>query len=128
MGIGGNCGFLMWYQARVRELTSTPVFMSALVQAPLLKVSVGRKAKTLIITSNAKNLLAAKNVLFAEAGVKVGSQRYVILGVDDLRGFEPIAKPELGPIDVEPPRFTRGVRTGAGPPRHVDIPHPAEAP
>ena len=69
VGISGNCGFMMWYQARVRELTSTPVFMSALMQAPLVEAAIGRDAKVLLLTANSKRLLAARNVLLREAGV-----------------------------------------------------------
>ena len=63
VGISGNCGFMMWYQARVRELTSTPVFMSALVQAPLVEAAIGRDAKVLLLTANSKTLLAARTGL-----------------------------------------------------------------
>ena len=77
MGISGNCGFMMWYQARVRELTSTPVFMSALMQAPLVEAAIGGAAKVLLLTANSKTLLAARTVLLREAGVKVDDPEQV---------------------------------------------------
>ena len=102
VGISGNCGFMMWYQARVRELTSTPVFMSALMQAPLVEAAIGRDAKVLLLTANSKRLLAARNVLLREAGVTVDDpSKFVVQGVERLAGFEPLADPSLGTIDTE---------------------------
>ena len=102
VGISGNCGFMMWYQARVRELTSTPVFMSALMQAPLVEAAIGRDAKVLLLTANSKRLLAARNVLLREAGVTVDDpSKFVVQGVERLAGFEPLADPSLGSIDTE---------------------------
>ncbi len=102
VGISGNCGFMMWYQARVRELTSTPVFMSALMQAPLVEAAIGRDAKVLLLTANSKTLLAARTVLLREAGVKVDDpSKFVVQGVERIAGFEPLADPSLGTIDTE---------------------------
>ena len=93
---------MMWYQARVRELTSTPVFMSALMQAPLVEAAIGRDAKVLLLTANSKRLLAARNVLLREAGVTVDDpSKFVVQGVERLAGFEPLADPSLGTIDTE---------------------------
>ena len=76
--------------------------MSALVQAPLVQSAIGSKSKVLVLTSNAKNFLAAKTVLLQEVGVTVDDpSRFVVQGVEDLSGFEPLANPKLGAIDTK---------------------------
>ena len=82
--------------------TGLPVFMSALMQAPLVEAAIGRDAKVLLLTANSKTLLAARTVLLREAGVKVDDpSKFVVQGVERLAGFEPLADPSLGTIDTE---------------------------
>ena len=38
-GISGDCGFMMYFQTLARRLTNKPVFMSPLVQLPLLTLT-----------------------------------------------------------------------------------------
>ena len=101
VGITGNCGFMMHYQSRLRELTRTPVYMSSLIQAPLVEAAFSRSSRILVLTANANSLLSARSVLLQESGVKVDeSRRFVVQGIDTIAGFEPISKPSLGPINI----------------------------
>jgi Asp/Glu/hydantoin racemase len=54
--IAGACGSFAYYQASVAEAVSTPVFMSVMLQAPLLLASLGSSRKLLVLCAKASSM------------------------------------------------------------------------
>ena len=69
VGISGNCGFMMFYQQLVRSLADVPVFMSPLMQAPLVAAALPPAGIILVLTASKTDLMAAKEVMLTKAGV-----------------------------------------------------------
>jgi len=59
MAITGSCGFLARYQSLIAEQVNVPVFMSSLVQMPLVKIFHGKDAKIGVLTASASALTQA---------------------------------------------------------------------
>lgn len=57
--ITGSCGFLARYQSLIAEQVKVPVFMSSLVQIPLVKIFHGRNAGIGVLTASASALTEA---------------------------------------------------------------------
>ena len=51
-GISGDCGFMMHFQRLARQMTTKPVFMSPLVQLPLLSLTHSPRDQFIIMTAN----------------------------------------------------------------------------
>lgn len=49
--ISSNCGFLLHYQDAVRDAVSVPVYMSSLLQLPMIARSIGSDQKIAILTA-----------------------------------------------------------------------------
>ncbi|KIC28151.1 hypothetical protein RA24_12465 [Leisingera sp. ANG-M6] len=54
--ISSNCGFMLHYQDAVREAVNVPVFLSSLLQLPLIARSIGAWQKIAILTAFADRL------------------------------------------------------------------------
>ena len=54
--IASNCGFLLHYQDAVRDAVSVPVYLSSLLQLPMIARSLRRGQKIAILTAYAKRL------------------------------------------------------------------------
>lgn len=94
-GITGDCGFMMHYQCLVRHMAEKPVFMSALLQAPLISAAFKNFEKILVVTANSNTLLAARDTLLTTCGFKVDDpNQFVIHGLQDLEGFDAVEKGE----------------------------------
>eukprot|EP00928_Gymnodinium_smaydae_P053272 TRINITY_DN37304_c0_g1_i1.p1 TRINITY_DN37304_c0_g1~~TRINITY_DN37304_c0_g1_i1.p1 ORF type:complete len:724 (+),score=158.89 TRINITY_DN37304_c0_g1_i1:220-2172(+) len=104
-GITGDCGFMMAFQPIAREVANIPVFMSSMVQCPMVSVAFDKYDKILILTANSLTLKPQKNVLLSHCGFDVDDERFVIRGCQDVPGFDAVAKG--GKVDVE--RVTPGV-------------------
>lgn len=92
MGIAGDCGFMMHYQAEARLLCKVPCFVSALLQAPLLASWFALDELVLVLTANGPALEPELPKLLAIAGVTKPAQqaRFVVAGCEDLPGFEAV--------------------------------------
>ena len=93
-GISGDCGFMMWYQKFARSLTKLPVFMSALCQLPAITCSFGKNEKIAIFTANGVNMEPMEDLIEEECGVHIFDKRYIIVGCQDVHGFEAVQNGE----------------------------------
>ena len=108
VGISGNCGFMMFYQELVRGLAGVPVFMSPLLQAPLVAGALPPSGIILVLTASKADLMAAKEVLLTKAAIRVDDRdQFLIEGLDDLDGFECVADPTRGAMDQQ--KVERGI-------------------
>merc|ERR1712194_91232 len=98
MGITGDCGFMMAFQPIAREVATVPVFMSAMVQCPLVSVAFDKYDKILILTANSQTLKPQKDALLNHCGFDVDETRFVIAGCENVPGFDAVAKG--GKVDV----------------------------
>jgi hypothetical protein len=83
-GITGDCGFMIHIQNLVRELTTKPVFMSALLQLPLLIKSYGENEKIAILTANGQSLNLMKELIYELCNIDISSIRLVLVGCEDV--------------------------------------------
>eukprot|EP00928_Gymnodinium_smaydae_P028431 TRINITY_DN2168_c0_g1_i1.p1 TRINITY_DN2168_c0_g1~~TRINITY_DN2168_c0_g1_i1.p1 ORF type:complete len:688 (-),score=120.66 TRINITY_DN2168_c0_g1_i1:340-2403(-) len=104
-GITGDCGFMMAFQPIARDVATVPVFMSSMVQCPMVSIAFDKYDKILILTANSMTLKPQKNTLLSHCGFDVDDERFVIRGCQDVPGFDAVAKG--GKVDVE--RVTPGV-------------------
>merc|ERR1711988_1536071 len=89
-----------WFQALARQYTKsrTPVFMSALAQLPAVTAAFGQHEKIAIFTANSETLTPMKGLIKDECGVDPDEERFVIVGCQDVPGFEAVALGEK--VDV----------------------------
>ncbi|CAK0858240.1 unnamed protein product [Prorocentrum cordatum] len=106
-GITGDCGFMMWLQPMIRRMgcTKIPVFMSSLVQLPAITRAYADDEKIAIFTANGKTLDPMKDLISDECGIDTHDERYIIVGCEDVPGFEAVALGEK--VDV--PKVTPGI-------------------
>jgi len=97
--ITGDCGFMMAFQPMAREICRVPVFMSSMVQCPMISVAFDKYDKILILTANSETLKPQKASLLSHCGFDVDDDRFVIRGCQDIPGFDAVAKGEK--VDVE---------------------------
>uniref|UniRef100_A0A7S4QVH1 Uncharacterized protein n=1 Tax=Alexandrium monilatum TaxID=311494 RepID=A0A7S4QVH1_9DINO len=98
-GITGDCGFMMAFQPIASEVASVPVFMSSMVQSPMVSVAFDKYDKILILTANSKTLKPQKDTLLKHCGFDVDDSRFVIYGCEDVPGFDAVSKGDK--VDVE---------------------------
>jgi len=98
-GITGDCGFMMAFQPIAREIASVPVFMSAMMQCPMVSVAFDKYDKVMILTANGQSLKPQKDCLLNSCGFDVDEKRFVIFGCQNVPGFDAVAKGEK--VDVE---------------------------
>jgi len=82
-----------------------PVFMSSMMQCPLISVAFDKYDKILILTANSETLKPQKEQLLSHCGFDVDDDRFVIRGCQDIPGFDAVAKGEK--VDV--PYVTPGI-------------------
>jgi len=104
-GITGDCGFMMYFQKLARQNTKLPVFMSSLAHLPAVTCGFAKNELVAILTANGKSLESMKPLIKHECGVDADETRYVIVGCEDVPGFEAVA---LGQ-KVEVEKVTPGI-------------------
>lgn len=97
-GITGDCGFMMAFQPIARDVASVPVFMSSMVQCPMVSLAYDKFDKVIIVTANDKTLKPQKDMLLSHCGFNVDDSRFIIIGAEDVPGFDAVARGEK--VDV----------------------------
>jgi len=90
-GITGDCGFMMYFQGLARQHTKKPVFMSSLAQLPAVTCGFAKDELIALFTANSETLTPMKELIKAECGVDAHTHRFVIVGCQDVPGFEAVA-------------------------------------
>lgn len=98
-GITGDCGFMMAFQPLASSIASVPVFMSSMMQSPMISVAFDKYDKVLILTANDESLKPQKETLLRQCGFNVDDQRFMIVGCQNVPGFNAVA--EGRKVDVE---------------------------
>jgi hypothetical protein len=98
-GITGDCGFMMYFQRLARHHTTKPVFMSSLAQLPAVTCAFNQHELVAILTANGETLKPMKPLIRDECGVDTEDRRYVIVGCENVPGFEAVAAG--GKVNVE---------------------------
>lgn len=80
--ITGSCGFLALYQQEIASAVSVPVFMSSLIQVPLVSRMLGKGQKTGVVVANKQALTAAHL-----SGVGITNEAIVVAGMEDQAQF-----------------------------------------
>jgi hypothetical protein len=96
-GIASNCGFLLHYQDAVSAAVSVPVFLSSLLQLPLIAASIGSRRSIGVITADATRL---SNSLLARAGAASNDAIHVA-GLQDKPEFRTSMLEESGVLDSD---------------------------
>jgi hypothetical protein len=109
--ITGDCGFMMWFQALARQHTTKPVAMSSLSQLPAITAAFGPEEHIAILTANGKSLKPMRNLIRDECGVDPDEYRFIILGLEDVPGFEAVALGEKVDVEAVTPYIVAKVKT-----------------
>lgn len=94
-GIGSDCGFLIKYQEAVRKRVNVPVFMSSLLQVPVVAASVDGPVGVVVASSEG----VTRRVL-EMAGVKDDAQ-VVVCGMQDQPHFTEAILEQGGRLDSD---------------------------
>mmetsp|Transcript_31368 Transcript_31368/g.68691 ORF Transcript_31368/g.68691 Transcript_31368/m.68691 type:complete len:439 (+) Transcript_31368:71-1387(+) len=102
-GITGDCGFMMYFQQFARGITSKPVFMSSLAQLPAITCAFNKNEMIAILTANDETLMPMSDLIKEECGVDPEENRFLIVGCQDVPGFEAVAYGEkVDTVKVQP--------------------------
>jgi hypothetical protein len=93
-GITGDCGFMMYFQQLARRRCTLPIFMSSLAQTPAVTCAFNQHELIAILTANSETLKPMRNLIKDECGVDPEERRFVIVGCQDVPGFEAVARGE----------------------------------
>ena len=95
--ITGNCGFMIAFQDHVAANVDIPVFLTSLVQLPMLLQMIGPHRQLGILTANGA---ALGDPEFALAGV-TDTSRIRVKGLETYPHFNDVVLKELGTIDED---------------------------
>lgn len=91
--IVGACGYFAHFQEVVAEAVEIPVFMSSLLQLPMIKQSLSPRKKIAVLAASGDNL---DEQLLQKVGTD--SSRIEVMNVGDLKSFQPIRQ---GYLDLD---------------------------
>lgn len=93
--ITGNCGFMLRFQNLVQEhSSSTPVFMSSLLQLPAITCTLPKASIICIFTANLASLKSLKNFILEMVSTEVYKDNLMMVSCKNVPGFEVIDKGE----------------------------------
>ncbi len=95
--ITGNCGFMLAFQDRVAAAVDIPVFLTSLVQLPMLLQMIGPDKQLGILTANSAGLGDKE---FATVGVH-DTSRLRVQGMENYPHFNDVILKELGTLDED---------------------------
>lgn len=95
--ITGNCGFMGAYQQAVADAVSVPVFMSSLLQAPLVQSMLGAQRKLGVLVANREGV---SDQLLTGAGI-TDLNRITLLGLEKNEHWNEVILQELGTLDQD---------------------------
>lgn len=95
--ITGNCGFMAAYQPAVAGSVSIPVFLSSLLQAPMLTTMLGPDRKLGVLVANGSSV---NDRLVRSVGIG-DTSRIVFRGLDGNRHWNEVIIQELGFLDED---------------------------
>ncbi len=96
--ITGDCGFMAMYQEIVQRAVDVPVFMSSLLQLPLVLSLVHPSRKVAMLTASDE---AVRPELFTAVGVdRAMRERIVVCGAQRKPYFNEVFLGELGELDL----------------------------
>ena len=85
---------MFWFQDLARQHTRKPVLLSSLVQLPSVTASFAHHEQIAIFTANSCTLEPMHGLIARECGVKVSDRRFVIVGCQNVPGFEAVERGE----------------------------------
>jgi len=122
IAVTADSGLFIHYQLEATKLTSLPVLLSPLLQAPLLTSALSQHEVVLVITADSKAFgqvdLEAALVKYRLTAGAAGAKRFILRGLEHIPGFGDPSKP----IEVEaavdwcPRKFCPGCAGSAHPP------------
>lgn len=98
-GITGNSGFMIAFQHLARQVADCPVFMSSMIQFPMVSVAIDKADKVLILTGNVETLKPQKQLLSIFCGLNIDDGQFLIAGCEDVPGFDAAALGDA--VDVQ---------------------------
>ncbi|CAE7230357.1 ALMA7 [Symbiodinium sp. CCMP2592] len=108
--ITGDCGFMMAFHMIARKIAAKPIFMSSMVQCPIIAASLEPEDQILLLTANDRHLKPQKQVLLSSCGFDVDEDRFLIKGCQNVPGFEAVALGGKVPLEVVQPGIVKLVQ------------------
>lgn len=97
--ITGDCAYMGAYQRAVVEAVDIPVFMSSLMQVPLVLGMLAPRQRLAVLVANGQTV--SERLLEPVGIVGEVRERCVIRGLEDKESFASTCLTEVGEIDVE---------------------------
>jgi hypothetical protein len=95
--ITGDCAYMGAYQAAVAEAVEVPVFLSSLLQVPMVLAMLARDRKLAVLVANGSTV---SDRLLAPVGITEALRdRLVIRGLEDKEHFRSVILDESGELD-----------------------------
>ena len=101
--ITSNCGFMLHFQELARQHCTLPVFMSSLAVLPAVTCCFHSRELIAIFTANSRALEPMRRLIRQECGVDTQGPRFVIVGCEDVAGFEAVALMQAVDVDLVRP-------------------------